>query len=55
MKKLLQSKTTWVGLIILILAAFETFKNGVSADVITLVSIGAGFMIAKDGETFKRA
>lgn len=54
MKDLLKSKTTWIGIIILGLAVFEGFKNGVNVNVITLVSIGAGFLIAKDGETYKR-
>lgn len=54
MKKLLSSKTTWVGVVILALAVVSGIRSGVDEYVIALVSIGAGFLIAKDGETYKR-
>ena len=54
MKKLLSSKTTWIGIVVLLLVSFDVFKNGVSANNITLASIGIGLLLSKDGETFKK-
>ena len=53
MKEKLKSITTWIGLLIILIAAFDIIKTGVSAEDLTLLAIGGGFIFSKDGN-FKR-
>ena len=49
----LKSITTWIGLIIIAVGAYDAFVNGINDKNIILFTIGGGFIVSKDG-TFKR-